>query len=296
MNTWTIALTPKQQEKFISYLHDSEFIQSSPKNPYMYIQAKKKGVTCSLYKSGKLVLQGSEIKPFIEFILEPQILEDTPYTQSSSHIKENISAHIGSDEAGKGDFFGPLCVAAVYASTQDIQWLRQTKICDSKKLSDKVILQLYPQLIKKLKYEKITLMPFKYNELYTKIGNLNHLLAWAHVRLLLNLSPKVNAQYALVDQFANPSVILNKLPKDFSLEVRQQHRAEEDIVVAAASVIARAEFVMGIESLSKKIGVELPKGAGNKVLEVGKKLVKNQGEEVLKLVSKTHFSTYNKIT
>lgn len=294
MTTWTIKLNSSQKKKLIDYIKKSDFLTADSKNTYVALQAKKPGVTCTLYTSNKLVIQGSNLNAFIEFELEPYILEDTPYTQSQNI--QSTPPHIGSDEAGKGDFFGPLCIAAAFATTDDLNWLSQSGICDSKKLTDKAILKLYPQITQKLKYEQITLMPFKYNELYAKVGNLNHLLAWAHVRLIQNLEPKVQAEYALVDQFANKLVIEQKLPKNFSLQVRQQHRAEEDLVVAAASVIARAQFLKAMDELSDKVGFDLPKGAGSPVIVAGKKLVKEQGAEILKLVSKTHFSTYNKVT
>ena len=283
-----LSLKTKLEEDLLS----QGFVFSKP--PYTLFSAKKQGVSCTLYESGKLTVQGKEKGPFIEFYLEPEILKEFKFSHPEAHL--NLTPHIGLDEAGKGDFFGPLCVAGVYADGAAIQDLHKMGVRDSKTISDPAILKLAKKIKDRCPYTVIRFFPQKYNELYLKFKNLNRLLGWAHVAALGDLSQKTGCTHAILDQFANEGVV-ESLMKQKKLQVTliQRTHAEEDLVVAAASILARAGFLEGMDQLSEEFGMEIPKGASSIVIQAGKKLVAKFGKEVLQRVSKTHFKTTKQI-
>jgi ribonuclease HIII len=200
------------------------------------------------------------------------------------------------DEAGKGDFFGPLGIAAVYADGEGIKTMLQMKVRDSKRISDEEIAKLAKKIRASFPYTVIRLFPQKYNELHRKFKNLNRLLAWAHASALGDLVAKTGCHEALLDQFAEKYVMENALKqKKLEVHLEQKTHGEEDLVVAAASILARAGFLEGMDTLSEEYGMELPKGANSKVIEVGQKLAAKFGKEVLEKVAKTHFKTMSEI-
>lgn len=260
------------------------------KPPYTVFSAKKKGLSCTLYESGKLTVQGKEMDSFIEFYLEPEILGEFRFSHPVAHL--DLTPHIGMDEAGKGDFFGPLCVAACYADGEGIQKLQEMGVKDSKRLSDDTVLKLASKIRSATAYTVIRLFPAKYNELHAKFKNLNRLLAWAHTSALGDLVSKTGCTKALLDKFAEEYVMENALrQKKLQVELEQKVRAESDIVVAAASILARAAFLDGMKKLSDEFSLELPKGASSAVVAAGKKLVAKFGAEALSKAAKTHFKT-----
>lgn len=287
--TFTAKIDLKLAAKLEADLREQGF--ELTKLPYTIFSAKKKGISCALYESGKLVVQGKESDPFIEFYLEPEILKEFKHSHPEAHL--NLNPHIGMDEAGKGDFYGPLSVAAVYADAEGIKQLLKMGVKDSKSFNDVSIHKIAKEIRQNFAYTVVRLFPLKYNELYRRFKNLNRLLGWAHAAALSDLAQKTGCKDAIVDQFADEHVMESAL-KQKKLEVNlvQRVRGEEDLVVAAASILARAGFLDGLATLSQEIGVELPKGASAKVKEVGKKL----GKEILEKVSKTHFKTYAEIT
>ncbi len=199
---------------------------------------------------------------------------------------------IGIDESGKGDYFGPLVIAAVFvdATTQDELALMQVR--DSKKISDGRILEMAPDIKIICPHSVITIGPHKYNELYAKIRNLNRLLAWGHAKALETLLERVSCERAIADQFGDERLILNALQeKGRKIVLEQRTKAESDIAVAAASILARAEFLVRLKRLSGEIGTTLPKGASPAVELAGKMVVKKYGQERLGTVAKLHFKT-----
>jgi ribonuclease HIII len=279
-----LALSSKLQED----LKNQGFVLSKP--PYTLFSAKKKGISCTLYESGKLTVQGSEMGPFIEFYLEPEILQTFRFSHPEAHL--DLKPRIGMDEAGKGDFFGPLCIAAVYADGEGIKKLHQIGVRDSKRMSDDAVLKLAKKIRADYAYTAIRLFPLKYNELHKKFKNLNRLLGWAHVAALGDLSAKTGCKEAILDQFAEKCVVDNLLKqKKLDVHLEQKTKAEEDTVVAAASILARAAFLEGMATLSEEYGMEIPKGASSLVIAAARKLVAQFGKEVLEKVAKTHFKT-----
>ena len=257
--------------------------------PHTIFCAKKPGVSCTLYSSGSLVVQGKESAEFIEFYLEPEV---APETLTASPLEP----HIGMDEAGKGDFFGPLCVAAVYADPTGLRALADWKVRDSKALSDSTVRGMAQKIRALLPYTVIRLFPKKYNELYTKFRNLNRLLGWAHVAALEHLVKKTGCSRAILDQFATPGLVQRELQrKNLAVHLEQRVHGEADPVVAAASILARAAFLEGIDQLSEEMGLTLPKGAGSAIPVMGHKLVAKFGADVLERVAKLHFKTTREI-
>ncbi len=260
------------------------------KPPYTLLSGKKKGVSCTLYESGKITVQGKEMEAFIEFYLEPEILKEFRFSHAETLL--DLTPRMGMDEAGKGDFFGPLSVAALYADGDGIKKLLEWGVRDSKRFSDESILKLAGKIRPAFAYTVIRLFPAKYNELYGKFKNLNRLLAWAHTAALADLSQKTGCKEALLDQFADKSVVEKQVAqKKLDIHLVQRVRGEEDLVVAGASILARAAFLEGMKKLSEEYGLELPKGASSAVKVAARALISKLGPDVLPKVAKIHFKT-----
>jgi len=209
---------------------------------------------------------------------------------------------IGTDESGKGDYFGPLVSAAVYVDEVSAKELTICGVVDSKNLSDSRNLELSRRVagITNGRFAVIEISPEKYNSLYEQFKkekkNLNTLLAWGHAKAMEEVLTKVDCKAAIADQFADERVILGKLQeKGKSLKLIQMPKAEKNIAVAAASVMARARFLEKLEKLSSEFKIKLPKGASQTVIEIGKKFVDMHGRESLRKVAKLHFKTTKQI-
>jgi ribonuclease HIII len=297
-------MTPKQKRAFSTKINlkladklKEDLINqgfSIEEKEHMVFSAKKKGIVCNLYLSGSLVVLGKENEEFIEFYLEPEILKSFEYTHRESLM--DMTPKIGVDEAGKGDFFGPLCIAGIFADKSGIKKLMDLGVQDSKKFSDSSILRISKELKKDFTYSVISIFPEKYNELYKKFMNLNYLLAWAHASAIFNVFEKTKEKNVLIDQFANKSLVESAVRKKrIDINLKQEHKAESDIVVAAASVLARAAFLEGLEKLGNDINLKLLKGASSKVIDLGVRIVLKFGEKHLERIAKIHFKTYRDI-
>ncbi len=204
--------------------------------------------------------------------------------------------HIGTDESGKGDYFGPLVAAGVFLPKGQEPVFRELGIRDSKKISDGRIRELAESIKQGYPYSIVVIGPEKYNALYEKLRNLNRLLAWAHSRVIENILAEVNCERVITDQFGDERYVLNALmKKGKTIELIQRTKGEEDLAVAAASILARAEFVKRLYFLSKDAGLELPKGASVKVEEAALRLVKSRGIQALDKYAKKHFKTTKKL-
>ena len=206
--------------------------------------------------------------------------------------------HIGSDEAGKGDYFGPLVVAAAYVDEVALERLPQAGVKDSKRVSSMKRLWELEKAAKQIcpAFEVVLISPTRYNQLIDKMGNLNRLLGWAHARAIEDvLEKKPDCALAVTDQFGNESYVEQSLMKrGRRIRLIQRVRAEDDPAVAAASTIARAAFVRSLERLSAEAGVELPRGAVH-VVPVGREIYERGGEELLRRVAKWHFKTTKQV-
>lgn len=204
--------------------------------------------------------------------------------------------HIGTDESGKGDFFGPLVIAGVLVNEDSAQRFLDLGIKDSKKLSDKKMLTMAAEIKKYAPHSIIAISNPRYNELYNKIKNLNKLLAWGHARAIENILDSSVCEYALSDKFGDESLIKNALMKNGkNIRLEQMVRAESDIAVAAASVLARATFVQKMEAMENTYGVKFPKGCSNLVKDAAGVFIQNYGKDKLFEVCKTHFKTYKEV-
>lgn len=197
---------------------------------------------------------------------------------------------IGVDESGKGDYFGPLVIAACYVGPEHLAELEGVR--DSKTLTDKKAAELAQNIKRACPHAVIAIGPSKYNELYESMKNLNKLLAWGHARAIENVLEQHPAALAISDQFASPETVKRQLfAKGKAIKLESVVRAEADIAVAAASVLARAEFLRKLRRLSEEWKIELPKGAGPPVLDAGKRFIAKHGTENLGSVAKLHFKT-----
>jgi ribonuclease HIII len=210
----------------------------------------------------------------------------------------NLTARriIGVDESGKGDFFGPLVVASVYAEKSDESKLIELGVRDSKQIADKKLVEIaeilqytYPHSIK-------IYHPKDYNRLHKKIKNLNKMLAEGHANTIKNVVDEHSADMAVSDKFGKTELIENELNKiSCDIELYQLIKGERIIQVAAASIIARATFLEEMYKLSKEIGINLPKGASVQVDEIGRKIANQHGIKIFEQISKTHFKNYQRI-
>ncbi|WHZ22967.1 MAG: Ribonuclease HIII [Nitrospira sp.] len=203
---------------------------------------------------------------------------------------------IGIDESGKGDYFGPLVIAAVFVTPSTQQDLSLMQVRDSKKISDGRIAEMAPDIRLVCPHSIVAIGPQRYNELYAKIKNLNRLLAWGHARALENLLQQVECCLAVADQFGDERLILSALQeKGKQIRLLQRPKAESDLAVAAASILARAEFLQRLHKLSEGLNTTLPKGASPAVELAGKMVIKKYGREQLGTVAKLHFKTTKQI-
>ncbi len=203
---------------------------------------------------------------------------------------------VGTDEAGKGDYFGDLVVAGVYLDAAGEERARALGVKDSKQLSDARVQALARDVRAAFPHDVVRISPAKYNELYDKMQNLNALLAWAHARVIENLLPRTGAQLVVSDQFGNAAVLEQALMQaGRRVRLVQMTHGERDQAVAAASILARAAFLQRLAALSKEVGVVLPKGASH-VLPIGRQLYVQGGLALLSRVAKLHFRTTEQIT
>ena len=217
-----------------------------------------------------------------------------------SHLCSHQQPHIGTDEAGKGDYFGPLVVAAAYADEIALGRLPQAGVKDSKRISSAARLWELEKAVKQIcpAFEVVVISPGRYNELIGEMKNLNRLLAWGHARAIENVLGKPAAggcRLAVADQFGDERFLRDSLmQRGRKIELVQQVRAEEDPAVAAASTLARAAFIRALERLSAEAGIELPRGATH-VVQAGREVYRKGGEELLRRVAKVHFKTTKQV-
>jgi len=270
--------------------------------------------TAIMYQSGKLVIAGhapafDHAVAIVEGVGKPVAPKRPPAHQTTSAAAEPPSEnepHIGTDEAGKGDFFGPLVTAGVFVDERTAKLLRTLGVRDSKLVGDRELRGLATNIRNVVEEEKravIIVAPRRYNELYKQMRsegkNLNTLLAWAHTRAIEDLiGHGLRPKFILSDQFGDKRYIESRLMVDTRLSgvpVLQMHRAEADVAVAAASILARDAFLGWLDQAGKTLGLTVPKGASPKVIETGKLLVSRMGAEGLKDYAKVSFKTMQKV-
>ena len=300
-NSYTAELSCEQITALQSFLEERGWELSEA--PYAVFRAKKDKVNVTAYESGKTVIQGKGTEEFIEFILEPEILHDIVEFEALPEEESDsapVTPHGGIDESGKGDFFGPLVIAGVCVDEKIASALRQIGVCDSKLVtSSKKIFALAEEIRKAAegRFNIVLLRPETYNRLYSNIGNLNRLLAWGHARTIENLLDLVpDCPRMLSDKFGDESLIRRALmEKGRRIVLDQKVRAESDVAVAAASILARDYFLRQMNKLSETLGVELPRGGGPQVKITGRQLLEKHGPGVFESCAKLHFKTYTEL-
>lgn len=292
--SFTIALTPEQQERLIQILREGPY---RPRvTPYTRISVQAPDCNISLYTSGKCVVQGKGAEDWVLFTLEPLVLQEARLGYEHVHTPEIFHAHLGVDESGKGDFFGPMVIAAAYVDDQIVSEFQKLNVRDSKQIkSDKAAEDLAKAIRDVLgdRYNLVTIGPRAYNRLYRDMRSVNKILAWGHARAIENMLGKIpNVPRAVSDQFGPTAQIQRALmSKGRKIKLEQRPRAESDPAVAAASILARAAFIRALQEMGKTYGVKIPKGASARVRDVAEKLVRDHGPRVLLDVAKCHFKT-----
>ena len=303
MNSHTAKLSPEQAEALRGILAKRDFEPAEV--PHAVFSYKRPSLKVTWYNSGKLLVQGKGTKEFIEFTLEPEVLVEAAFGGILDAQPEQLEPRIGVDESGKGDFFGPLVVAGVYINESIARTLDKLGIKDSKAIkSDKKIKKLAEGIrdIPGCVHSVVPIGNASYNRLHQQMRNVNKILAWGHARVIENLlsqRDRMNPEplRAISDQFSrSKSTIQSALMEEGrQLELVQMHKAESDLAVAAASILARDVFVQRIKELGNEFDLELPKGASSKVDQVGAEFFSKHGISKLGQVAKLHFQTTQKI-
>jgi ribonuclease HIII len=295
LNSYTHALSHEQVAQLRTLLEELGF-EFAPKQWTIFFAQKNK-LSVAVYEKGpKVLVQGKGAEEFVQFELEPKILGEAKLGYEEVHSPEMFEPHFGVDESGKGDFFGPLVIAGAYVDPGIARKLLDSGVVDSKRISSDARIRALADTIRNSSLglvETVLIGPTKYNELYEKFGNLNKLLGWGHARVIENLlAKKPDCPRALSDQFADARVVEQSLLRHGRrIQIEQRPKAESDIAVAAASILAREAFINWLERKGTEIGLRLDRGVSKAVKESAKKLVEMNGPGALRSVAKVHFRT-----
>ena len=307
VKTITLKVSDNTMKKMNEYFDDKKRLKTPP---YAVFQADEADTVVTLYQSGKAVFQGisadidANLWSQMEKNLNPnknvdmKVASNEKKKETKKNSKVYYANTIGSDEVGTGDYFGPIVVTASYVTKEDIPFLESLGIKDSKKMTDEQILKITPQIIKKIPYYTMTLSNKEYNQRHSEY-NMNAMKAILHNKALLEITKQYkNYDYIVVDQFAEKYVYYNYLRKvpNVQRNITFITKAEDQCLsVACSAIISRYIFIKEFDKLSKKYNQTLPKGAGPIVDEVGAKLVKEYGIDVLNEIAKTNFKNTEKI-
>ncbi len=299
MNSYTALLTAEQAERLRALVTELGF-EFAPR-PYTIFFAQKEKLSVAVYEKGpKVLLQGKGLEEFVQFQLEPTILGEAKLGYEEVHSPEMFEPHFGVDESGKGDFFGPLVIAGVYVDRGIARNFLEAGIQDSKRIGSDGRIRSLAETIRKTQdavAETVVIGPERYNVLYEKFGNLNSLLGWGHARVIENLlAKKPNCPRALSDKFADARVIERSLlERGRGIKLEQRTKAESDLAVAAASILAREAFIDWLEKRGRSLGLKLGRGVSAPIKEAARGLVERDGPEILRQVAKVHFRTAHEI-
>ena len=292
-----IRVDDDTKKEMIEYYKDK---MRDKKIPYVVFQAQEEDTVITMYESGKVMFQGksADIDAShwgIEIEEKKQAKEDT----RKKYDKYYHSNSIGSDEVGTGDYFGPIVVTATYVTKDDIDFLEELGVMDSKKISDDKIRDIAPKIAKRIKYKSIILKNEEYNEKYGTNFNLNKIKSIMHNTVLYQLANEVKKyDYIIVDQFAYEESYYNylkgidKIQRGITFITKAE---DKNMAVACGAIISRYLFLKEFDKLSDEVHVPLPKGAGADVDKIGEELVEKYGEEILSKVAKKNFKNTDRI-
>jgi ribonuclease HIII len=295
VTSFSLPLTQEQAEKLKTLLLDQGFEFLS--RPYMLFFAQKGKLSIAVYEKGpKVVIQGKGTEDFVKYELEPKVTGEARLGYEEFLQPAMFEPHFGVDESGKGDFFGPLVIAGAFVDRAIAKQLQALGVTDSKRISsDRRIGQLAEAIrgVPGIATNVVSIGPQKYNELYLRFANLNELLGWGHARVIENLlAQRPDCPRALSDKFANERVVQQALlTAGRKITLEQRTKAEADIAVAGASILARDKFVRWLEEKGKELQIRLPKGVSPEVKTAAKELISRDGPGVLRQVAKMHFRT-----
>ena len=297
---YTIEITETEARALKKKLQERAGFEESEREYAAFCFTGAKVNVAYYAKRGKLVVQGSGADEFLEFVLLIDPATGVSAAKKSKSSKVDATPHFGVDESGKGDYFGPLVIAGVYSDERTADALVKLGCKDSKTIpDDKKIASIAAKIMQTpgIAYEVVCIGPKRYNELYTEFGNLNRLLAWGHARVIAALHEKVpSCTRALSDQFANEWVLKTALGKRrVPVQLEQRTKAESDVAVAAASILARARFVKWMNDTAAAAGCDMPLGCAGHVTKAARAFVAKHGQERLADVAKLHFKTTAKV-
>lgn len=304
--TITLKVSDKTKDQMIEFFED---LKREKTPPYAVFQAQDGDTVVTLYESGKAVFQGKDADLSSDFWIATERINSGTATTTDSRDKKKEETKakvlpirinsIGSDEVGTGDYFGPIVVTSSYVSKENIDFLLNLKVKDSKKLTDDQILKIVPQIIKKIPYQTFILKNEEYNNHKNNNINMNQMKAILHNKVLYELKQKnYQYDYIVVDQFEPPKSYYNHISKSTRRvqDIFFLTKAEDQCLsVACSSLISRYIFLKEMDKLSNELGITLPKGANPLVDEVGKKIVAKYGKDKLKSIAKLNFKNTDKI-
>lgn len=307
--TISFKVSDNTKKKLVEFYED---LKREKTPQYAVFQAQDGDTVVTLYESGKIVFQGkdadlaSDIWVATEKMNNKNLEVNNSENKSKSETKKievdpiiYNSTSIGSDEVGTGDYFGPIVVTAAYVKKEDIPYLEDLGVKDSKKLDDSKILEVVPKIIKKIPYSSLVLSNKDYNNNYGENFNMNKIKAVLHNKVLVDLTSKYpNTDYVIVDEFANKYVYFNYLKESNNVyrNITFLTKGEtRSLSVACASMISRYIFINEFNKLSNSVGLLLPKGASTSVDNVGIEIVKKYGFDKLKEIAKLNFKNTDKI-
>lgn len=306
--TKVLNVGEKTKEMMIEYFEE---LKRDKTPPYALFQADDGETVVTMYQSGKVVFQGRDADLAADFWIETEKINYGKAIVTSSDDKKKEKKDIerkiplrinsiGSDEVGTGDFFGPIVVTASYVTRDNVDFLLELGVKDSKKMSDAEIKKVVPQIIKKIPYNTFVLSNRQYNELYNSDMNMNKMKAILHNKVLSAFADKNKYpyDYIVVDQFENPKSYYNHLvdAKFKVYNITFLTKAEDQCLsVACSSLISRYIFLQEMDKISKNIGMDIPKGASDLVDSVGREVVKKFGNDKLREIAKMNFKNTEKI-
>ena len=265
---------------------------------------KFNSTTVTIYKTMVLVLQGKDSLETYKFIFDKEYNEidnQNSFDNKKLQINQYTIATMGSDEVGVGDFFGGIVVASAYVRKDQIQWLKDIGVKDSKFLSDEKIISIFENIKDQIIFNVINIFPEEYNNQFEIYNNSHIIKAVGHNQALWNLSKQATRPYfVIIDQFVSPENYSNYLRRanksEFSIDIFETKAESKYMAVACASIIARYYFLEQIKSLSNHINVELILGSSNhNIISTAKQIIKDKGVDALNKVCKKHFITYKEV-
>jgi ribonuclease HIII len=304
--TITLKVSDETKKQMVDFFED---LKRDKTPPYAVFQAIDGDTVVTLYESGKAVFQGKDADLSSDFWIETEKINSGNAIITNSHNKKKEETlkkviplrinSIGSDEVGTGDYFGPIVVTASYVSLENVDFLIDLGVKDSKKLNDTQIMKIVPEIIKKIPYKTYILSNKDYNTYYGNNMNMNKIKAILHNKVLYEIKQMGYVyDYIVVDQFEYPKAYYNHI-KDSTKQVNDIFfitKAEDQCLsVACSSMISRYIFIKQMDKISHELGINVPKGASDLVNEVAREIVNKYGKDKLKEFVKLNFKNTEKI-